>query len=58
MWITASDNRLYRCAVPETGKWQEVSPRILWLGMALSFELDHINLYLVEGNDIVTHEQK
>ena len=44
--------------VPEPGKWQEVPPRILWLSMVLPFKLDHINLYLVEGNDLVTHRQK
>lgn len=34
--------------LPEEGKWQEVAPGILWLRMPLPFELDHINLYLIE----------
>lgn len=35
-------------ALPEPGKWEEVAPGILWLRMPLPFELDHINLYLIE----------
>lgn len=34
--------------VPEPSHWQEVSPGILWLRMPLPFDLDHINLYLIE----------
>ena len=34
--------------LPEEGKWQQVAPGILWLRMPLPFELDHINLYLIE----------
>ncbi len=39
---------------PEPGEWQQVSPGILWLRMPLPFELDHINLYLLEDNDRAT----
>lgn len=35
-------------SLPEGGKWQQVAPGILWLRMPLPFELDHINLYLIE----------
>ncbi|GAC34963.1 MBL fold metallo-hydrolase [Paraglaciecola polaris] len=42
---------------PEPGEWQQVSPGILWLRMPLPFELDHINLYLIEDNDPVTCEK-
>ena len=42
---------------PEPGEWQQVSPGILWLRMPLPFELDHINLYLIEDNDRTTGEK-
>lgn len=38
-------------ALPEAGKWQQVAPGILWLRMPLPFELDHINLYLIEDKE-------
>jgi glyoxylase-like metal-dependent hydrolase (beta-lactamase superfamily II) len=34
--------------LPGPGKWVQVAPGILWLRMPLPFELDHINLYLIE----------
>ena len=40
--------------IPEPGQWQQVSPGILWLRMPLPFDLDHINLYLIEDYDPVT----
>jgi glyoxylase-like metal-dependent hydrolase (beta-lactamase superfamily II) len=41
-------------AIPEPGQWQQVYPGILWLRMPLPFDLDHINLYLIEDDDPVT----
>ena len=43
--------------IPEPGQWQQVSPGILWLRMPLPFELDHINLYLIEDYDSVTQTE-
>ncbi len=40
--------------IPEPGQWQQVSPGILWLRMPLPFDLDHINLYLIEDYNPVT----
>lgn len=38
--------------IPESGTVQKVAPDIFWLRMPLPFDLDHINLYLLEdGND-------
>ncbi|MFT6086081.1 MAG: glyoxylase-like metal-dependent hydrolase (beta-lactamase superfamily II) [Glaciecola sp.] len=38
--------------IPGPGTVQKVAPDILWLRMPLPFDLDHINLYLLEdGND-------
>jgi len=37
--------------LPEPGSWTEITKGVLWLRMPLPFELDHINLYLVEDND-------
>ena len=34
--------------IPEAGCVQEVAPGIFWLRMPLPFDLDHINLYLLE----------
>lgn len=36
---------------PEPGKCQEVAPGVLWLRMPLPMSLDHINLYLLEGDN-------
>ncbi|PKI00955.1 MBL fold metallo-hydrolase [Glaciecola sp. 33A] len=38
--------------IPEPGTMQKVAPDIFWLRMPLPFDLDHINLYLLEdGSD-------
>jgi glyoxylase-like metal-dependent hydrolase (beta-lactamase superfamily II) len=37
--------------IPEAGNVQEVAPGILWLRMPLPFDLDHINLYLIEDGE-------
>lgn len=37
--------------LPKPGSWTEVAKGVLWLRMPLPFELDHINLYLVEDDD-------
>ena len=36
--------------IPEPGTLQEVASGIFWLRMPLPFDLDHINLYLLEDN--------
>ena len=36
---------------PSPGEWTEIVKGVLWLRMPLPFELDHINLYLVEDDD-------
>jgi glyoxylase-like metal-dependent hydrolase (beta-lactamase superfamily II) len=36
--------------IPEPGTLQKVAPGIFWLRMPLPFDLDHINLYLLEDN--------
>lgn len=44
--------RYIKTPIPQSGKWQEVAPGILWLRMPLPFDLNHINLYLIdEGSD-------
>lgn len=35
-------------ALPTLGETTEIAPGVLWLRMSLPFDLDHINLYLVE----------
>lgn len=37
--------------LPQDGSTTEIMPGVLWLRMALPFDLDHINLYLLEDND-------
>jgi glyoxylase-like metal-dependent hydrolase (beta-lactamase superfamily II) len=37
--------------VPAPGAWQTIAPGILWLRMPLPFDLNHINLYLIEDAD-------
>lgn len=37
--------------IPKLGDWQKITEGVLWLRMPLPFELDHINLYLIEDND-------
>jgi hypothetical protein len=36
--------------IPKPGTLQEVALGIFWLRMPLPFDLDHINLYLLEDN--------
>ncbi|WP_240615647.1 MBL fold metallo-hydrolase [Alteromonas facilis] len=49
-WFTLLDNMI----APESGNLCEVATGIYWLRMPLPFELDHINLYLIQdGNDYV-----
>lgn len=38
-------------AIPHPGEIQEVEPGIYWLRMPLPFDLDHINLYLIDDDD-------
>ncbi|NDV92378.1 MBL fold metallo-hydrolase [Alteromonas sp. 345S023] len=38
-------------SIPSPGKWTEITDGLLWLRMPLPFDLDHINLYLIEDND-------
>lgn len=45
MQVTFIDNK-----IPEPGTLQEVATGIFWLRMPLPFDLDHINLYLLEDN--------
>jgi hypothetical protein len=35
---------------PEFGTTMEVAPGVYWLRMPLPMSLNHINLYLIEGN--------
>ncbi|MFT5540885.1 MAG: glyoxylase-like metal-dependent hydrolase (beta-lactamase superfamily II) [Glaciecola sp.] len=37
--------------IPEPGSVQKLTPDILWLRMPLPFDLDHINLYLLEDGE-------
>jgi glyoxylase-like metal-dependent hydrolase (beta-lactamase superfamily II) len=37
--------------IPEAGSFEHIAPGILWLRMPLPFDLDHINLYLLEDGD-------
>jgi len=45
---TALDLEYPHAAAPEPGTVHEVAPGVYWLRMALPFELDHINLWLLE----------
>ncbi|SVE53398.1 uncharacterized protein METZ01_LOCUS506252, partial [marine metagenome] len=36
--------------IPEYGTTLEVAPGVYWLRMPLPMSLNHINLYLLEGN--------
>jgi glyoxylase-like metal-dependent hydrolase (beta-lactamase superfamily II) len=40
--------------IPEAGEWQEVAKGIFWIRMPLPFDLNHINLYLLEDGDAFT----
>jgi glyoxylase-like metal-dependent hydrolase (beta-lactamase superfamily II) len=45
----------YPCAKPpEPGQALEIAPGILWIRMPLPFALDHINLWLLPGEDGMT----
>lgn len=44
--VTAADY-----PIPGTGEVVQITPGLLWLRMPLPFELDHINLYLIEDDD-------
>lgn len=37
--------------VPEYGAVQEIAPGILWFRIPLPFQLDHVNIYLIEDGD-------
>ncbi|MDT0596663.1 MBL fold metallo-hydrolase [Glaciecola petra] len=43
--------------IPELGAWQQIAEGILWLRMPLPFELDHINLYLLEDHDPISGQK-
>lgn len=49
----ARDDRglIYPFTKPEHGQTVEVAPGVHWLRMALPFQLDHINLWLLEDGD-------
>ena len=38
-------------SIPEIGELKEIIPGIFWLRMPLPFDLDHINLYLIDDGD-------
>lgn len=37
------------CATPDPGGWQEVVPGVLWIRLSLPFQLDHINVWALDG---------
>src|SRR5579862_4214607 len=37
-----------RPAPPPPGGMAEIAPGVLWLRLALPFQLDHVNIYLIE----------
>ncbi|WP_148219785.1 MBL fold metallo-hydrolase [Azospirillum sp. B510] len=37
------------CATPEPGGWQAVAPGVLWIRLPLPFQLDHINVWALDG---------
>ncbi|PWC33829.1 MBL fold metallo-hydrolase [Azospirillum sp. TSO35-2] len=37
------------CATPEAGGWQEVAPGVLWIRLSLPFQLDHVNVWALDG---------
>ena len=46
---TATDPLVYPHPVtPKPGELTEVAPGILWLRLALPFQLNHVNIYLIE----------
>lgn len=38
-------------SIPTPGKWTKITDGVLWLRMPLPFDLDHINLYLIEDDE-------
>jgi len=46
------DLRFKNIPVPNTGTLQAVTPTIQWLRMPLPFDLDHINLYLIDDGEL------
>ena len=38
-------------ACPEAGVWQLVAPGVFWIRLPLPFQLDHINLWLIEDGE-------
>ncbi|MBP2301408.1 MBL fold metallo-hydrolase [Azospirillum picis] len=39
------------CSTPEAGGWLEVAPGVLWIRLALPFQLDHVNVWALDGGD-------
>ncbi|WP_042696429.1 MBL fold metallo-hydrolase [Azospirillum sp. B506] len=37
------------CTTPANGGWQEVAPGVLWIRLSLPFQLDHINVWALDG---------
>ncbi|MCM8739050.1 MBL fold metallo-hydrolase [Azospirillum sp. A1-3] len=37
------------CTTPDPGGWQEVVPGVLWIRLSLPFQLDHINVWALDG---------
>ncbi|MBY6266022.1 MBL fold metallo-hydrolase [Azospirillum sp. 412522] len=37
------------CTTPDPGGWQEVAPGVLWIRLSLPFQLDHINVWALDG---------
>ncbi|CAO3440607.1 MBL fold metallo-hydrolase [Azospirillum endophyticum] len=40
------------CTTPEPGGWQEVAPGVLWIRLSLPFQLDHINVWALDGGSV------
>ena len=47
----ASDLIFPRPVPPAAGEMVDIAPGIRWLRMALPFQLDHVNIYLIEDGD-------
>ena len=39
------------CTTPDPGGWQEVVPGVLWIRLSLPFQLDHINVWALDGGE-------
>ncbi|HYD17988.1 MAG TPA: MBL fold metallo-hydrolase [Patescibacteria group bacterium] len=37
--------------IPEPGQAREIAPRLLWKRLPLPFDLDHVNIWLIEGEN-------